>query len=332
MRQGTIERAARSDNRFMVWASALLVAACVVILAIHARYIYNWVAGPFAVDASLLDDPGWRRFVRITGELEHSGVVEETSKRLGRYVEVSREETAEFFTVQIVGRPLLVKVPRDFAGNVVAGRLVETPERLRTLLGADKRVYGWMIDAEHSFRGDWNVPLVLAILLFVPSVWWLTRAARRARSYMHHSQIAALSAHGEPRDVIDQIEREMRDLGDAAHVGPYWISSSWLVKPEPLLMIVHARDVIGVARRTRKVKNGEKHEVLLWRRGQAMDETAMAASETEAVAQRVTTCIPWAAVADPDTFSRLWKEDRAAQEAAASVRYDARVDRSHGPT
>ena len=30
MRSGTIVEAARSDNRFMVWASAIVVAACVV--------------------------------------------------------------------------------------------------------------------------------------------------------------------------------------------------------------------------------------------------------------------------------------------------------------
>jgi hypothetical protein len=153
MRSGTIVEAARSDNRFMVWASALVVVACVVVLAVHARYVYNWVAGPFTADAALLDDPGWRRFVRADGELEHSGVVEETTKRLGHVVEVSREETAEYFVMQVANRSLLVKVPRDFSGHSVAGRLVEVPERVRALVGSDTKQYTWMIDAEHSYRG-----------------------------------------------------------------------------------------------------------------------------------------------------------------------------------
>ena len=325
MRSGTIVEAARSDNRFMVWASALLVTACVVVLAVHARYLYNWVAGPFTADAALLDDPGWRRFVRADGELEHSGVVEETTKRLGHVVEVSREETAEFFVMQVGNRSLLVKVPRDFSGHAVEGRLVEVPERVRALVGSDTKPYSWMIDAEHSFRGDWNLPLVLALLLVAPSLWWLIHAARRARSVLNHREISALTAHGVPDDVIAQIEREMTALGDAAHVGPYWISPSWLVKPKPLLMIAHASDVSGVAARTRKVKSGDKHEVLLWRRGRASDDTTtMAETETAAVIARIAACMPWAAVPDADAFARRWKEDRAAQEAAVKARYEAR--------
>jgi len=324
MRSGTIVDAARSDNRFMVWASALLVTACVVVLAVHARYIYNWVAGPFTADAALLDDPGWRRFVQADGELEHSGVVEETTKRLGHVVEVSREETAEYFVMHVADRSLLVKVPRDFSGHAVAGRLVEVPERVRALVGSDPKQSSWMIDAEHSYRGAWNLPLVLALLLVVPSVWWLVRAVRRARSVLNHRELAALAAHGVPDDVIAQIEREMASLGDAAHVGPYWISPSWLVKPKPLLMIVHASDVSGVAARTRKVKSGDKHEVLLWRRGRASnDDTAMAQTETAAVVARIATCMPWATVPDPDAFARRWKDDQSAQEAAVKVRYEA---------
>src|SRR5450432_2917985 len=151
MRPGTIREAARSDSRFMMWVSGLFLAACIVVLAVHARYIYNWVAGPFDANAALLTDPGFHRFARITGKLEHTGVVEETSKRLGHVVETSREETAEFFMADVAGRQVVVKVPRDFAGGPVEGRVVELPERLRSLI-QPAPIYPWMIDAEHSYR------------------------------------------------------------------------------------------------------------------------------------------------------------------------------------
>ena len=116
--------------------------------------------------------------------------------------------------MQVGNRSLLVKVPRDFSGHAVEGRLVEVPERVRVLV-SETKLYDWMLDAEHSFRGDWNLPLVLAILL-----------VGRARSVLNHREIAALAAHGDPTEVIARIE-EISALGDAAHVGPYWISPSW---------------------------------------------------------------------------------------------------------
>jgi hypothetical protein len=309
----------------MVGVSGLLLAACIVVLAVHARYIYNWVAGPVDANADLLTDPGFHRFARVTGKLEHSGVVEETSKRLGHVVETSREETAEFFTADVAGRKVIVKVPRDFAGGSVEGRVVEVPERLRSLI-QPAAIYPWMIDAEHSYRGDWNLPLVLALLLVLPCSWWLRSAMRRAKSLDRHPQLAQLASHGDPLETADRIEREMRELGDAAHAGPYWISPSWFVRPKPLLAIRHAKDIAGIATRTRTIKNVTKHEVMLWRSGSASADTdAMPESEVAAVARRVAATMPWAVVADAETFERRWRDDRASEEAAARLRYEAAV-------
>ena len=307
----------------MVWSSGLLLTACIVVLAVHARYIYNWVAGPFDANAGLLTDPGFHRFARVTGKLEHSGVVEETSKRLGRVIETSREETAEFFTIDIDGRQVIVKVARDFAGSTVEGRVVEVPERLRSLI-QPAPIYPWMIDAEHSYRSDWNLPLVLALLLLLPCSWWLRSTVRRAKSVDRHPQLAQLASHGDPLETADRIEREMSELGDAAHVGPYWISSSWFVRPKPLLAIRHAKDIAGIATRTRTIKNVTKHEVMLWRFGTASADTdAMPESDVAAVASRVAISMPWAVVADVETFERRWRDDRASEEAAVRMRYEA---------
>jgi len=323
MRPGTIREAARSDNRFMIGVSGLFLAACIVVLAVHARYIYNWVAGPFDASAALLTDPGFHRFARVTGKLEHSGVVEETSKRLGHVVETSREETAEFFTADVDGRQVIVKVPRDFAGGAVEGRVVEVPERLRSLI-QPAPIYPWMIDAEHSYRGDWNLPLVLAILLVLPCAWWLRGTVRRAKSVDRHPQLARLASHGDPLETAKRIEREMSELGDAAHAGPYWISPSWFVRPKPLLAISHAEDIAGIATRTRTVKNVTKHEVMLWRFGSASADTdAMPQSDVASVARRVAAAMPWAVVADVESFERRWRDDRASEEAAARTRYEA---------
>ena len=316
MSPGTIRDAARSDNRFMVWASALFVVACVVVLAVHARFIYNFVTGPVDANAALLRDPGFHRFARVTGKLEHSGVVEETARRLGHVVETSREETAEFFFVQVDGRQVVVKVPRDFAGTTVEGAVVEVPGRLRAMI-EPAPIYPWMIDAEHSYRSGWNLPLVLAAILLLPCVWWLRGSLRRARSLERHPQLAALAKHGAPLELADQIERE---LGESAHAGPYWISPTWFVRPKPLLAIRHAGDIAAIGTRARAVKNTTKYEVTVWRFGCASaDIDAMSQPELEAVAKRVREVMPWALV-DGDAFERRWRTDRTAEEAAARAR------------
>jgi hypothetical protein len=309
----------------MVVVSGLALAACLVVLAVHARYIYNWVAGPFDASAELLTEPGFHRFARLTGKLEHTGVVEETSKRLGHVVETSREETAEFFTATVAGRQVIVKVPRDFAGGTVEGRVVEVPERLRALV-EPAPIYPWMIDAEHGYRGDWNLPLVLALVLLLPCAWWLRSTVRRAKSLDRHPQLAQLASHGDPLETADRIEREMSELGETAHAGPYWISPSWFVRPEPLLAIRHAKDIAGIATRTRTVKNVAKHEVMVWRIGSASADTdAMPESDVAAVASRVAIAMPWAVVSDVETFERRWRTDRASEEAAARARYASRT-------
>jgi hypothetical protein len=303
----------------MVWASALIVLACVVVLAVHARFIFNFVAGPVDANAAVLTDPGLHRYVRVTGKLEHSGVVEETSKRLGHLVETSREETAEFYLVAVDGRQVVVKVPRDFAGTAVEGRVVELPERLRSMI-EPAPIYPWMIDAEHSYRSAWNLPLVLALVLLLPCVWWLRSALRRAKSLARHPQLANLASHGDPLETADRIEREMAALGDAAHVGPYWISPAWFVRPKPLLAIRHANDIAAIGTRARAVKNATKYEVMVWRFGSATADTdSMSQAELTAVARRVGEVMPWAVV-EGDAFERRWRSDRASEEAAARAR------------
>jgi hypothetical protein len=321
MRAGAIGEAARSDSRFMVWVSALILTACLVVLGVHTRYIYNWVSGPSEATPSLLADPGFHRFVRLDGKLQPSGIVEETSKRLGHVIETSREETAEFLIAEIGGREVIVKVPREFAGSAVEGRLVEVPERLRAMI-QPAPIYPWMIDAEHSFRGDWNLPLVLALVLVLPCAWWFRGTLRRAQSIDRHPQLAKLVSHGAPLEVADRIEREMRALGEPAHVGLYWISPAWFVRPKPLLVIHHGSEIAGIATRTRTVKNVTKHEVIVWRAGSASADTdAMTESEVATVAGRVAACMPWAVVGDAEAFARRWRDDRIGEEAAARERY-----------
>jgi hypothetical protein len=103
--------------------------------------------------------------------------------------------------------------------------------------------------------------------------------------------------------------------------GRTWISPSWFVRPKSLLAIRHAKDIAGIATRTRRVKNVAKHEVMVWRIGSASADTdAMPESDVAAVVSRVAAAMPWAVVADVETFERRWRGDRASEEAAARTR------------
>jgi hypothetical protein len=151
-------------------------------------------------------------------------------------------------------------------------------------------------------------------------VWWLRRSLRRARSVARHPQLAKLASHGDPLETADRIEREMAAVGTSAHVGPYWISPAWFVRPKPLLAIRHANDIAAIGTRARTVKNAIKYEVMVWRFGTASADTdAMTQTELTAVARRVKEVMPWAVV-EGDAFERRWRSDRATEETAARAR------------
>ncbi len=175
MTRGTIKAAALKDNRGAAIALTVVVAICAGILGLNWRYVYNFVTGPYQFDAALSAAPGPREFVRATGTLVPTGVVEELTIRLLRGATESKSVTAQYLAMNIDGRLLIVKTEPDFSGSTAEGRLVPLPVAVGASLKA-LPAHPWMIDAETGYRWDFNLFVMIAAPLLVLALPFLAHS------------------------------------------------------------------------------------------------------------------------------------------------------------
>jgi hypothetical protein len=315
MTPGTIYAAARRQHALMVRWSFILTVCCVGVIAAHYQYLRGWIRGPVAFDAR---DRDGSEFVRLEGELAPTGVVESTGTRVLHVVTVHEENTAEYVSLAVGDKQLVVKVPPGFSGNAAEGRLVEIPYDLMRALGANPARYPFFIDASKRYRTDLGWPLIIALLLFLPMLLWLVSSLRDARSAENHAHIAKLARFGKTTEVAERIERE---LDESTRADCWWISASWMVEADSLLFIYPAEDLAGVAWKTTTKEKSITHRILVWEASSKLVRT-FTCKEPAArlVVERIGSAMPWAFVHDPDEFEKAWARGPAAALKATQAR------------
>jgi hypothetical protein len=323
MTRGAIKAAALEDNRGAAIALTVVVAICAGILGLNWRYVYNFVTGPYQFDSALSAAPGPREFVRATGTLVPTGVVEELTIRLLRGATESKSVTAQYLAMKVDGRLLIVKTEPDFSGSIVEGRLVPLP----VAVGAELRglpSHPWMIDAETGYRWDFNLFVMIAAPLLVLALPFLVHSLVTLRSPASHAALKKLKRFGTIDQVVARIEDELMFAGDRGRVGSLWITPSWIVGLQPTLRLWAIADLMGVGIKTTQSKKGPKIELVFWNRGQSIEDT-MTTSDTEArqILAAIAAKHPWAVVEDVTVFDKRWRSGRAEVEQEVDARRKA---------
>src|SRR5262245_3031348 len=127
MTRGVIKEAALKDIRGAATGLTIVALVCAAVLGLNWRYVYNFATGPYTFDSKLSAAPGAREFVRATGTMVPTGVVEKLTLRLLRGAAETTSVTAQFLAMNVDGKILIVKVDKDFSGSTVEGRLVPLP-------------------------------------------------------------------------------------------------------------------------------------------------------------------------------------------------------------
>lgn len=325
MRYGAILDAARRDSRELLTAALVLFALCAGVVGLNWKYVYNWLAGPFPFDRRLADAPGAREFAHAEGPALPTGVVQETTFRLLRGLAETKSVSARYLAMLVGDRILVVKVPPEFAGTVVEGRLVPLPDVVRQSFGPDVTPHPWMVDAHIGYRWDFNLFVLVAAPLLPLAMMLLGFAAWRATSPQKHPAIARLATSGSPLQVVEWIESEMARGGQAARAGPLWISPSWIVALAPSLQIHSVPDLIGVGHQVTTKKGDTKHSLRFWTRDKLFsDDLAVPEGDARLAMQGVRSRFPGLAVDDAPGFDRRWQSDRKVVESEV----DARLGRS----
>jgi hypothetical protein len=328
MTPSSILDSAREDTSSSFRGSIGLAILCAIVLAFNWKYVYNFAAGPFpfdSVEASFPNRPITREFVRAEGPLLSTGWAQETTVRLLRGLIETKDTSAHFLAMRLDGRLLIVKVPADFSGETVEGRLVRLPAAIQASLGK-QAAYPWMVDAETGYRWDFNLFVVIAAPLMVIAILMALTFGWRSADVWRHPAIAPLKRFGDPRQIVGSIDREIRDAGKPGSVGLLIVTASWVIVTKPYLLIFAASDLMGVGLQLTPGKSGgntpPRPTVRVWRRGQVKpDRIDIRDPEVaRAALEKICACAPWAAVADTAAFERQWDQDRAACERDADVR------------
>jgi hypothetical protein len=318
MQSGAIAKAARRDlGRFMI-ASAAFLLVLASVLAVNWKYLYNFAAGPFPFDAGLAAAPGVREFVTVEGAAMPSGLVQETTVGLLRGLVSTTTVSARYFVVLADGRPVVVKVPSDFSGRVVRGRLVPVPEAVRNIVRLDS-LYPWVVDAQTAYRWDFNLFVMIAAPLFPVSLLMFVYALYSSGNIERHVAFAAVKHLGPAGEVIRKVERELAATSRVGRAGPFSITASWMVMVEPMLRIYAVQDLMGIGRETTTGKSGGRvtvrHALRIWLRGKPLsDAIAVSDAEAKAALDAAAARWPWVVIEDTSGFERRWRGGQAACE------------------
>jgi hypothetical protein len=324
MKRGEILAAVRRENKTSIVSALVITAILAAVLALNWRYLYNWAFGPFPFDPALATAPGAREFVRAEGPMLPTGLVEETTFRLFRGAIETKSRSASYMAMLTSGGILVVKVPADYAGRVVEGRLVPLPQGVRAELEGKGAGEGGARRAFHPFlleqRGygwlDSNIFVLVGLplfLLMLPILAWVTwKTARIER----HDSMQRLARLGPLNAVVARVESAIAAAGRSAKAGPLWITREWIVGLSPTVLVFSASDLVGVGVATATSRSAgraeTKHTLQFWARGERVVHTLdVTASESVAALAAVARAMPWAVVEDAGVFDERWTRDRA---------------------
>jgi hypothetical protein len=234
-------RACRARSIRQLGACGLVVAAGLLLALASARYVRNFVAGPYplsAGDLAAISDvkTAPRYFVHVEGTRTIDTGVElyEIEKRYGK--EVRRSLKARYFALELGPRLLVVKTAGSPSSSVEGAlapipldldqHLFNTPE-MRTLRS---RFYPYYLDTA-SFRsgGYWALGIGAVVLVFLGMT--AARAWKRLQDPARHPLVERAASWGDPVSVAVEVEREhaqpWRRSGTIGITDHYLVNSSF---------------------------------------------------------------------------------------------------------
>lgn len=269
MPDNVILKAARTDLRSAVFLCCVLLVVSGAVLGLNWKYVLNFATGPQPFSASLAASPGAREFVTARGALVPTGWAQQTTVKLLRGLVSSESTSAEYLAMRIEDRLLVVKVPPDFSGEEVSGRLVPLPATIQAAIGESLSPYPWMIDGSIGYRWSFNLFVMLAGPIFTLSLPLLLFFLWRSANVERHPMIARLATLGPPLEVTRTLDGEWAAATASDRAGGVAVTPTAVIALEPVLVIAPIRDLLNATIKVTTTNSGPRHDLLLSLRGRA---------------------------------------------------------------
>jgi hypothetical protein len=324
----------RRSNRNLLILGIAGAVLLIGLAAFNLRYLYNFFAGPLAIDRQALlatEDPGslQRYWVTVTGD----HVADTGFQRVTRNTKTGDERvTGAYMALLLDERVLLVKAQDDQSVTTFTGVLEALPSDVRTQIIADAEreapslrgaFLPYLLNTD-SFRSSGYAALGLGIPLFGLCLFGIARALRRGSNPAAHPIMRALGRFGSPADVAGQLDAEL--LAEHRQVGSLRLTSNWLVQASKShLAALRIEDVVWAYKkvtqhRVNGVPAGKTYAAQIWdRHGVCMTVTGsewVVNQALEAACQRA----PWLMAGFSPDLEQVWQSNRAALIAAVDQR------------
>jgi Family of unknown function (DUF6709) len=332
----------RSAHRVYAWGAAL-----VCILAIGStqlRYITNFLAGPYSLEATDLDaikdvNQAPRYFVQVTGSKAIDTGIQEISTETRNGVETSRKISAAYYGLMIGDRFLVCKGSAGFATTVIgelkpmpadlAGQLFSTPEMQELRDG----FYPYYLDDEPFRNSGYFAIAGLAIfaVIFVVSAF---PAWKYMRDPASHPLVARVATWGDPLGLAVAAEREC--LSSSHYGGGGWfVTDSFLIRKTAFSFdILRLTDLLWAYKKVTKhrvnfIPTGKSYEAILICYGGSASITG-----SQKVIDEILTFaaqqIPWAVFGFSDEIEAFFKKNQTDFSGAVEQRRQQWLQQKQG--
>lgn len=323
MNEGIVEKTVQRSNLLLLVLAVLGVIGVLVIAALNARYLYNFVKGPFPISQSevlQLSAPQDRLqyFVTVNGE-----DVLDTGYQYVTTLENGTERVDQYYLAMRLGeRWMLIRSTNGELVNQYTGALITMPadeqteiiSNLESEIPALKGVFLPVLLDVNDFRKDgyWGVGLGAVVLVI--SIILAILALKRSNDPLSHPIMKALAVYGDPNMVSAQLNNEM-SLG-SQKIGPATLTSSWIILSKwSELKAVRIQDVVWIYKnvvqhRTNGIPTGKfYYAVINDMHGKTLSIQAKQAVVDE-ILQALVSRTPWAVKGFSSELAALWRKNR----------------------
>jgi hypothetical protein len=318
----------RANRTLLIWSIVGLLAV-IGLLLLNTRYLYNFILGPFDIQAEQVLQVGsastpQQYWVNVAGEdMINTGVTYTTTSSGG-----SKTIEASYFAMPVGEQLLLVRMNGDQSAETLPGNVTgwlsdvtseETTKIIRDLEEQVPEVKGMFLPYKletGNFRANGIIGMILGLGILVFSVWGLFTFVGRTTDPTTHPIFKKLSRFGPLDFTISRIETELASPHQT--IGKLHLTNSWLIyEAATNLIATRYEDVVWAYMHVLRQKsygvtvNKTYTAKVLDRFGVVCDFLAGRKEETvkemlEAIYQHA----PWTVMGYSDQLDAAWKKDR----------------------
>lgn len=240
----------QTARRRQEYLAALFLGLIGLLLLLNARYLYNCAAGPFRLsghELAAIKNPQftWRYYVTVSGSKPiMTPFLWKESKKDPYTGQVKSESLAAcFLLLPTRGGFLVIKSKSaDAIKNTYTGELSPLPQNLELRmrsnlekaqpgLGIEMRLFNVMLSPGDDFERGLP-PLFYACQSMLFAAIFCYYKSRKLSLENRKSILSeSLMQHGNPEELIGQIDEEIKFLGGQCDAGPIAVLQNWLLLP-----------------------------------------------------------------------------------------------------